>query len=206
MNKSENLNELATALSKLQGKLTDTYKDKSGYGYKYSTLSSVLEIARPLLAENNLAVTQLCSTTANAIGDFTASVLVETVLMHSSGQWLSTLLELPVSPMKAMTAAQAAGSVITYARRYSLASLLGIGQVDDDGLQEQKPQVAKAAVTEYDHKELLSMLEKVPQLPTEIKRWLSHYKVSKLSELTPSQADAIVKMLKEKQTGVTKNV
>jgi hypothetical protein len=56
-------------------------------------------------------------------------VTVETVLMHSSGEWMSSVAAAPLSKPDA----QGVGSAITYLRRYSLAAIAGIAQEDDDG-------------------------------------------------------------------------
>ena len=54
---------------------------------------------------------------------------VVTRLMHVSGQWLENEFTLPM----VKSDPQAAGSAITYARRYALQALFGIPAVDDDG-------------------------------------------------------------------------
>ncbi len=125
MNKSDEINELADALSKLQGEVHNAFKDRVGHKCKYADLGSILDIARPLLCKYSLSVTQLCGS-ANA-----GSAEVETVLMHKSGQWISSIIQMGVEK-GSMSMAQAVGSVITYARRYSLAAILGIAQTDDD--------------------------------------------------------------------------
>ena len=53
---------------------------------------------------------------------------VETLLMHTSGEWISNTCSAPVSKNDA----QGVGSAITYLRRYSLAAFAGIAQEDDD--------------------------------------------------------------------------
>ena len=57
--------------------------------------------------------------------------------MHTSGQWIEG--ELAIKPTK--MDAQGVGSVISYARRYSLMSILGIAAAgeDDDGAKASKP-------------------------------------------------------------------
>jgi hypothetical protein len=80
MNKSENIEALAGALSKLQGEIKDASKDQKGYGYNYADLSTFLEIGRPLLSKHHLAVSQLCGSSSDKVS-------LETVLMHESGQW-----------------------------------------------------------------------------------------------------------------------
>jgi hypothetical protein len=58
------------------------------------------------------------------------TVIVETILTHTSGQWIQSELALPL--LKADP--QGVGSAITYGRRYGLAAIIGIvADVDDDG-------------------------------------------------------------------------
>ena len=53
---------------------------------------------------------------------------VETLISHSSGEWINSICHAPVSKQDA----QGVGSAITYLRRYSLAAMCGIAQEDDD--------------------------------------------------------------------------
>ena len=56
--------------------------------------------------------------------------MVETVLAHESGEWISGELLLPLTKADA----QGVGSAITYGRRYGLAAIVGIvADEDDDG-------------------------------------------------------------------------
>jgi hypothetical protein len=138
MQKSENINELATAMSKFQGEIENVDKDKQGYQgrYSYADISSVLELVRPTLAKHNLTIWQGADIIDN-------KVVVKTLLAHSSGQWVSSTLSLPLEASKAgMSLAQTVGGTITYGRRYALTAMLGIAQKDDDA-QEEKPQQFK---------------------------------------------------------------
>lgn len=202
MNKSQEINELALALSKLQGEINDVGKNKQGYGYTYADLGSVLEIARPLLAKHGLSVTQLPQSAGEKVS-------VETLLMHSSGQWISSTIEMQVERGKNMSLAQAVGSVITYARRYSLAAILGIAQVDDDAALEQpkpekpkpytsepiKPKVEVAGVINGPNQRILSLLK---ETSTNISDVLTHYKVPALTKLKKPQEEDLISMLERK--------
>lgn len=125
MEMSESLTELGVALSKFQGEVNNVSKDKSGYGYKYADLAQILDVVRPLLAKHGLSVVQMP-------GKSDSGVTVSTMVLHNSGQWIKSETQLPMDTAAKMSAAQAAGSVITYARRYALAAALGIAQEDDD--------------------------------------------------------------------------
>lgn len=121
--KSEQINELATALCKMQGQLVDTCKDTQAHNYKYSDLSSILTYIRPIMADNGLSVSQLVN------GEDSNQIGVETILMHSSGQWVSSNAFMHV---QGRNLAQEAGKVITYLRRYSLTAIVGLTQKDED--------------------------------------------------------------------------
>lgn len=158
MNKSENIDLLASALSKLQGEITDVTKDKKGYGYQYADLSQILDISRPMLSKHKLAISQLC-------GSAHDKVTVETVLMHESGQWISSTIEMGVQEGKGMSLAQAVGSVITYARRYALASIIGIAQIDNDAHVEQAKPVKRVDHNIYkEFAELISSRKTDPEV------------------------------------------
>ena len=120
MNKSESIAALSAALSKAQGEMRGAVKDSSNPFFKsrYADLASVIEAAREPLAKNGLAVIQLITETGG----------VETVLTHSSGEWISSTIQLTPKT----NTPQDAGSCITYARRYSYAAIVGLAQVDDD--------------------------------------------------------------------------
>lgn len=148
MNRSDQLNELAKALCNVQKLLKPAAKDANNpfFKSKYADLNSIWDACRDLLGANGLSVVQTNQITLEG-------VIVETVLLHSSGQFISGELYLPLAKHDA----QGVGSAITYGRRYGLASMLGIvADEDDDGnyasrqnIQNQKtvskpPQTAKA--------------------------------------------------------------
>jgi len=132
MTSSEQLDKLAAALSAAQAELVNPSRDrgvtvatKSGGSYKfeYTTLDTILDMARPILAKHGLSIVQ--STSFN-----NGAVITTTRLMHSSGQWIEDSLGITpdsISP-------QAIGSAATYGRRYSIAGFLNIAsEYDDDG-------------------------------------------------------------------------
>lgn len=123
MNSSEQIDKLATALSKAQATIGGAVKDAENpfFKSKYADLGAVVKAIKDSAAENNLSYVQFPAADDNRIG-------ITTRLMHSSGQWLEQEFTIPINKMDA----QAAGSVLTYFRRYSLAAVFGVPQVDDD--------------------------------------------------------------------------
>ena len=137
MKQSESIAALAASLSALQGELSHVGKNSHGYGYDYADLAAVLDVARPLLAKHGLALAQY---PAESDGD---CVALESILMHSSGEWISSRYTMTVEQGKGMSKAQAVGSVITYARRYALTAILGIAQTDNDAATAPQPEKKK---------------------------------------------------------------
>lgn len=126
MNHSDQINELAAALAKAQAELRNPVFDSQNphFKSKFASLAQVRDTITPTLARHGLSVTQL------ATNDDQGRPSVETVLMHSSGQWVASTLAVPV----AKADAHGAGSAITYARRYSLMAIVNVvGDQDDDG-------------------------------------------------------------------------
>lgn len=132
MEKSEAINELATALSQVQGLLPPVVKSQTAtvkgtsktgnpyeYTYAYASLDAVWDSCRKPLSESGLAITQVMS-------EKEGHPQIETVLMHTSGQWITSLL-----PLMATADPQQLGSQITYYRRYALSALLGIVTDED---------------------------------------------------------------------------
>lgn len=122
--KSESIAELAKALCKVQAVIENAKKDSSNPFFKshYADLASVWEVARKPLTDNGLSVSQLPG------GCDGTKVKVQTILMHTSGEWLCSEFEMPYIKQDP----QAVGSAITYARRYALAAIVGIVADPDD--------------------------------------------------------------------------
>lgn len=124
MNKSENIAELSAALVKFQTEAKNPPLDSENpfFRNKYASLAGVRDCVTPILSKNGLAVTQLLSHEPDGI-------VCETILVHASGQWLSSAFYMPATKKDA----QGYGSAITYARRYALMAICGVvGDVDDD--------------------------------------------------------------------------
>ena len=121
------MENLAKALVKAQSQLRNLGKNAQGYGYGYLTLDKLIDETRGVLAENGLVILQPMKTTEDS------RPVVETILLHESGE--SVKGEYPISAvtMKQCNDAQQMGAAISYARRYCLASMLNIAQADDDG-------------------------------------------------------------------------
>ena len=124
MRQSDTINELAAALAKAQAKIEGAAKEAVNphFRNKYADLGNVWAAIREPLTSNGLSVVQL-------LRGAERGVECETILMHSTGQYIAETLFVPVNKNDA----QGYGSAATYARRYSLQAMVGIAPVDDDG-------------------------------------------------------------------------
>lgn len=125
MNRSDSITKIAAALVKAQAAMGNAVKDSKNPFFKsnYADLNAVREACLPALNANGVSVLQ---PTVHIEG----KPFVETVLLHESGEFISSLTEVicakPNDP-------QAHGSGVSYARRYGLQSMVNLGSADDDG-------------------------------------------------------------------------
>lgn len=126
MEKSTSIENIAKALVKFQGECPVIeldreveVKTKTGgsYKFKYATFGNIVETTKPILAKHGLSFCQPVQPDGS----------VTTIIMHESGEYLSSTLNI-----KGEQTPQGIGSSISYAKRYSLTSMLGIVAEDDD--------------------------------------------------------------------------
>ncbi len=133
MNKSDSIKEIATALCKFQGAVEKIKKTATNpfFHSTYANLADILDVIRQPLSDAGLSFVQFPK----------GQCELETMLMHSSGEWMSETYEM--KPTK--NDPQGLGSVITYQRRYALGAILGLNiDEDDDGNKaSEKPKEIK---------------------------------------------------------------
>ena len=161
MNKSESIAHLATALAKAQAEMPVAVFDATNpfLKSKYASLGAVIQASRPILAKHRLSLVQflisqgtphpafrhLLPSAENGIeaerekargdtrptGDY---IGVESILAHESGEFVAERIVIPLTEEKGKSKVQSAGSTLTYLRRYSWASILGMySDEDSDG-------------------------------------------------------------------------
>ena len=129
MNKSESIAHLATALALAQAEMPVAVFDATNpfLKSKYATLGAVIQASRPILAKHKLSLVQFPISDAGGIG-------VESILTHESGEFVAERIVIPLTEEKGKSKVQSAGSTLTYLRRYSWASILGMySDEDSDG-------------------------------------------------------------------------
>lgn len=125
MLQSQELDKIIPALAKATASINRLVKDAANPFFKssYATLANVLDTVKGPLAEQGIVVVQPTRTSASP-----DVVVVQTFLIHASGQYIGGELECKLPK----TDAQTVGSLVTYLRRYGLQSLIGLSAVDDD--------------------------------------------------------------------------
>ncbi len=137
MNCSETIANLAAALVAAQAEMPSVKRESTNphFRSKYADLASIASAVRPVLAAHGLAIVQ-------APGAVVRGALhLTTMLLHSSGEWITEIAEVPLSKQDA----QGYGSAVTYARRYAFGMLGVVTDDDDDGNAASAPAAAPKA-------------------------------------------------------------
>lgn len=161
ISKSDSIGNLVEALAKAQlsfgpvkksvenAAFEDASKGKKSF---YADLAEVIKATQRPLAENGLVVIQL-----PLVDHESKCAGVKTLLVHSSGEWISNEVLLPATSRRKSYEvvppayvdkfdAQTSGIAITYSRRYSYQSIVGVAaEVDDDANAISIPEGSKEA-------------------------------------------------------------
>ncbi len=129
--RSEQIDQLVQSLAIAQSKIRAPDRNREvkvtpksggqGYSFRYATLDHIIEIVREPLTSNGLWFTQIMKLEEG-------TYVLDTRLMHGSGQWIACQTPLLFDG----GGNQQFGSALTFMRRYSLTSLLGISAEEDD--------------------------------------------------------------------------
>ena len=125
------MKNIATALLNAQGEMSNPKKGATNpfFKSKYADLNAIREAVIPTLNANGISVLQ-------PIVHVDGKNFVKTILLHETGEMMESLTEIVYNKIND---AQAQGSGISYARRYSLQSFVCVGADDDDGQKAVEP-------------------------------------------------------------------
>lgn len=154
MNKSDSIKNIAEALHKCQGEIGGVVKNSANPFFKssYADLTAILKEIKPIWHKHDITVIQHPHSLGNSAG-------VTSLIMHSSGEWIEHEFTLPLAKQDP----QAAGSAITYARRYALAAIGLIPQLDDDGESAmlrppKEDEYGRPILSDKEHQKMVSRL------------------------------------------------
>jgi hypothetical protein len=132
------LGELAKALVAFQSECPRLSFDKTvktgRYSFDYVTLAKIVNETKPLLAKHGLTISQNPVPCADD-----KKVAIKTIILHTSGQLMSSTFEMIIPTKGGAPTPQDYGSGISYAKRYAYASALSLVTEEDiDGLPPQE--------------------------------------------------------------------
>ena len=159
MDRSESIQELASALCEAQGELDNASKSTSGHGYKYADLGEIIDILTPVLKKHGLSHIQ-----SPVVVD--GKACLETIILHKSGEYIANTALMAHAKLHKGNEAQMMGATIAYQRRYSLKSMFGVAEVDEEKnfkANETKTERKQEDVIK-EAKELLAKCKKVEEL------------------------------------------
>lgn len=193
MKTSEKTTEIIKALVAVQSKIKNPLKTSINPAFKskYSPLDEILtDTNRKLLTDNGLILTQW----PEGSGD---SVSIHTAIFHNSGEFIEYD---PFTIKCDKPTAQGAGSAITYARRYSISSILGVcADEDDDGNMATKPTVAKTSTVHPIEADLVERLYSVAHdhgiTPEQVMKGVMSYGKTSIESLSEAQYSELITRL-----------
>lgn len=130
------MKNLYRALAAFQQEVPNIYKNAKGYSYKFADLGEINDVIKPILQKHGLGYVQPIEGST-----------IKTIVFHAeSGESIESAADIPQGvQLKGMNDFQVLGSAITYLRRYSLSSMLGlITDEDADAAGEQIKAAQKA--------------------------------------------------------------
>jgi hypothetical protein len=189
MQKSESINELATALATAQGQIENAVKDADNPFFKstYADLASIRDAIRKPFSENGLCVMQPVSVDG-------PKVIVTTILAHSSGQWVSSDLAMTAQRQilggawEKIDTPQAIGSAIAYARRYALAAIAAVATEDDDG---EGTEGRVITISDGQAKRVFSLMREAGKKPAEVLEILKRHGYARTEEIAREKYESI---------------
>jgi len=183
MNTSPTITKIAAALVQAQSEMGNATKDTINPFFKktYADLNAIREAVLPVLNRNGI-----CAIQPTIVID--GCDFVETILLHNSGEFISSLTRIVVDKVND---AQRHGSGLSYARRYALQSIVNIGAEDDDAnkaVSKDPVKDKKAIATETirNYEEIKHALDKLKLLNTveelkDFKKILPEYVIKNVS-------------------------
>ena len=188
METSLEIGKIAPAFVKAQASCNGAKKASNNphFKSKYADLTQVWAACDDALQANGLSVIQ-------GLGEVVDNKMqIDTMLLHGGGGWIKARAAIPLPKSDP----QGYGSASTYARRYTLAAMMGIVQEDDDG-NAAMPRKADNVVCINDGQfaELATLSE---QVGADVRAMCAFYKINSLKEMPADRFDHAKRSLQAK--------
>lgn len=189
--------EFFDALARFQEEVPSIHKGQTAriatkaggsYSYTFAPLDAIAKTIREPLRKHGFSY----GWTVQQNGDH--GLLVECILRHKGGHEERASFPVPVDTAAAMSGAQKNGAALTYGKRQSLTSVLGLTTTDDDTDGEVPP---TGPITAAQLADLEALIEEVGADRAAFVRWL---KVENLSSLPQYDLPRAIKALEDKRS------
>jgi hypothetical protein len=196
---SEKFDIVLAKLMKAKQEIGTVKKDSKNPFHKsnYASLNAYIDASEDHLLENGLILIQAGN------GSFSEPLIVATLIHPESGQWLKSYLPI----LNPKLDSQGLGASVTYMRRYSIATLLGLVSEDDDGetasgrgkYDQQKKKAANAEKTEEVKEDESKSLQTLLEMFDKDDRFLvMEYMKVVMKHFGWTQAECVKKFLEDK--------
>lgn len=182
MKTSENVDNITSAILAVAKEIKPLVKDADNpfFQSKYADVNQTIDNLRDVLLQHGLWFMQFPTSTENSAG-------VLTRVIHESGEFIEHDFVLPLAKRDP----QAAGSALTYARRYALVAIFGLRAVDDDA------QSAMPVLCSDEDQAIINKLIKDTKLKPS--KFLERFDVPAIANLNSAQSMEAIHLLQERQ-------
>lgn len=201
MRTSESLAKLAPALLKAQQEMGNIKANSKNPMFKssYVPLDDFIHGAREVLNKNDISIIQSTFSQDGQVG-------AKTMLLHKSGEFIesdgaSATVELSTNREGRPTNSygQAAGSLVTYFRRYDGFAILGIAETDNDAqVAREEPKVEAKIVAKVGQDDIANLRAEIKVTGADEAAFCSWLSIDKLENLPLSDYAKAMGALKSK--------
>ncbi len=199
----ETINTMNEKLIKIQSKLKAPKNQYNSYGgYSYRSCEDIFEALKPILSREKLSLR--CNDELVQIGD---RYYIKAIVTLSDGinEIVNIAYAREEETKKGMDGSQITGASSSYARKYALNGLFMIDDVkDSDSTNTHDKQTKTVTKTKTETKVVKATESQIKLITTrlneeQIKKVIDGYKLKELTDLTVSQASAVIKKLPKEE-------
>lgn len=178
-----------SAFSKMQPALPAAERKGKSHNGKYARFEDITAAIMPVLARHGFGVSY-------RVVEHPGKVLVKCIVSHVDGHAEETEYPFSYDTSGSKNPIQAIGSAMSYGKRYTLSSILGLSTIDEGADDDGKKAGEGALISEAQYKELAAL---ITETGTDLAKFLEIGKVESLSDILSVQFDKAKAMLLAKK-------
>lgn len=165
-----------------------TTRSGGEYSYTYAPLEDIVRVVREPLAANGLSYTW------DVLSLEGGNLVVQCTLRHVAGHEEKSQFPVPTATTSAMSEAQKIGSALTYGKRQSLTSVLGLATAEEDADGQDAEEYR--TINEEEFSDLLALMQEVG---ADQNRFLAYMGVEALEDITINRLPFAIQSLEDKR-------